>query len=489
MENSARPHWLPYRAKDGVVEIFLGLNGSEDSLISFFDRAITWARASEKGAFRLLDSFLSDSLTVDLLAKIFQSSSSAHPTEILIVDPESDFALARAKSIGQVAAKEVRSGVLNILYAIQATCGIEFANLETSSFEELLKILQDNARRVSLEVRFYSEMPSGPHYFFKDILLSGRFCAGLSSSKLPWTMIIDDPGYKGDLYDVYSDEFNRIWEKATVGPERRVRVANGFPADMPAFDLAVIAANEVEWNALFDLPRVQWQQLDLISIGSSIFYGAKFEKSGREISVVATRQASPGMVCGSIATTHLLQLARVSFLAVVGVCAGAPTKVPLGSIVIADQIFDAQAGKFSEGILQSNIDSISLDRYLFQKLRDRSSHCMAEARKACESLRPPGRGTLRVVDGKVATVGQVVADAVLSKQIWGQYRQCVALDMESYGVFRAAEEFSSERRPRLFFIKAAVDFADERKNDRYQKFGAALSANFLWNFCLENLAK
>jgi hypothetical protein len=61
--------------------------------------------------------------------------------------------------------------------------------------------------------------------------------------------------------------------------------------------------------------------------------------------------------------------------------------------------------------------------------------------------------------------------------------------MESYGVFRAAEEFSSERRPRLFFIKAAVDFADERKNDRYQKFGAALSANFLWNFCLENLAK
>ena len=195
------------------------------------------------------------------------------------------------------------------------------------------------------------------------------------------------------------------------------------------------------------------------------------------------------MVCGSIATTHLLQLARVSFLAAVGICAGAPTKVPLGSIVIADQIFDAQGGKVSDGRLQSNIDSVSLDRYLFQKLRDQSGHCMAEARKACATLRPPGRGELRVVDGKVATVGQVVADSVLSKQIWNQYRQCVALDMESYGVFRAAEEFSSERRPRLFFIKSAVDFADERKNDRYQKFGAALSASFLWNFCLENLAK
>ena len=271
MENHSRPHRLPYRAKDGVIEIFFGLDGFEDNLVSFFDRAITWARAAENGSFRLLDSFLSDSLTVELLAKIFQSASSSHPVKVLIVDPGSDFALARAKSIGQVAAKEVRTGVLNILYAIQSACGIELAGLETSSFEELLGLLQDNSQRVALEVRFYSEMPSGPHYLLKDILLSGRFCAGSSSSKLPWTMIIDDPSYEGDLYDVYSDEFDRIWMKATVRPERRARVAAGLSAEKPAFDLAVIAATEVEWRALLDLPRVQWQQLDLISVGTAIF--------------------------------------------------------------------------------------------------------------------------------------------------------------------------------------------------------------------------
>jgi len=61
--------------------------------------------------------------------------------------------------------------------------------------------------------------------------------------------------------------------------------------------------------------------------------------------------------------------------------------------------------------------------------------------------------------------------------------------MESYGAFRAAEEANSERVPRSLFIKTAVDFADRRKNDKYQEFGAAQSAHFLWNFALEALAK
>ena len=485
-----RPHWLPYRAKDGIVETFFGLDGPEENLFSFFERAIAWSQSSEKGSFRLLDSFLSDSLTSDLLATIFYYSSLAHSTKILIVDPESDFALARAKSIGQVAAKEVRAGICNILNAIQKVSEIKIASLDSLSFDDLLNLLQEHAQRVALEVRFYSEVPSGPHYFLKDILLSGRFCAGSSSSRLPWTMIIDNPQYSGDLYDVYSNEFDRIWRGASPTPERRTSITSSTSSTRPSFDLAIIAATEVEWSALLDLPRVQWRELETISAGSSIFYGTKFEKSGREISVVATRQADPGMVCASIATTHLLQIARVNFLAVVGICAAVPSKASLGSIVLANQVFDAQAGKLVEGNLQSNIDFITLDRNLVQMLRHRSRFYREEAEKACAHLRPkPRTRKYRIAYGKVATVSQVVADSEFAKQIWSQSRQCVALDMESYGVFRAAEEINSERRPRLLFIKTAVDFADGKKNDRYQKYGAALSVHFLWNFCLEHLAK
>jgi nucleoside phosphorylase len=484
-----RPHWLPYRAKDGIVGTFLGLDGPEDNLSSYFDRAIAWSQAAETGSFRLLDSFLSDALTVDLLAKILRLSTSAHPAQILIVDPESDFALARAKSIGQVAAKEVRIGICNILRAIQVVSKVSLPDLATSAFDDLLTLLHDYAPGVTLEVRFYSEVPSGPHYFLKDILLSGRFCAGLSSSKLPWTMIVDNPHYKGDLYDIYSSEFERIWDKARPRPEQRIKGVDSVSAEKPSYDLAIITATQAEWDALKGLPRVQWQKIDAISVGSSIFYGAEFESAGRRISVVATQQGDPGMVCAAIATTNLLRLARVTFLAVVGVCAAVRGRASLGSVVIASQVFDAQAGKFVDGRFQSNIDSINLDRSLFQMMKDRSASYIVEASKTCAHLMPLSLKEPQVVYGKVATVAQVIADSSFAKQIWSQSRQCVALEMESYGAFRAVEEVSSERRPRSFFIKTAVDFADKRKSDRYQEFGAALSANFLWCFVLDSLAK
>lgn|GEM_PF-6204124 len=486
-----RPHWLPYRAKDGILETFFGVDGPEDNLASYFYRAIAWSQSAEKGGFRLLDTFLSDALNVDLLANIFRLSSLAHPTRILIVDPESDFALARAKSIGQVAAKEIRLGICNILSAIQIVSGLQLPELAALTFDELLALLHDSVSRVMLEVRFYSELPSGPLYFLKDILLAGRFCAGVSSTRLPWMMIVDNPNYKGDIYDIYSAEFDRIWGKARESPEQRTpdsRVIS-YEKLSPSYDLAIITATEVEWQAVLGLPGVKWQKLDAISVGSSIFYGTTFERGGRKISVVATRQVDPGMVCAAIATANLLRYSRISFLAVVGICAAVPQRSELGQLVIANQVFDAQAGKFVEGRFQSNIDTITLDRGLFGMIKDCGRSCMAEAERTCAHLRPPHSKARPIVYGKVATVSQVIADSNFAEQVWSQSRRCVALDMESYGAFRAAEEANSERVPRSLFIKTAVDFADRRKNDKYQEFGAAQSAHFLWNFALEALAK
>jgi nucleoside phosphorylase len=461
-------------------------------LDAYFSRAIAWSQAAEKGSYRLLDTFLSDAISVDLLASIFSLSSSAHPAKILIVDPRSDFALARAKSIGQIAAREVRAGICNVLTAIGRVTDVNPLYLPTSSFEELLSLLHSHAHRVSLEVRFYSEVPSGPLYFLRDLLLAGRFCAGVSSSKLPWTMIVDDPNYFGDLYDVYSDEFERIWSKALPNPEPRALPSESTAAERPFYDLAVITATEVEWMALKELPGVMWQKLSPSSTGGLIAYGADFEGAGRKLSVIATRQADPGMVCAAITTTKLLQHMSVKFLAVVGICATDPSKASLGSIVVASQVFDAQAGKFVGGRLQPNMDSVTLDLGLIDMIKDQAWTYVKEAEAACAHLRPPQskRFQVKVAYGKVATIGHVVADSVFAERIWNQSRQCVALDMESYGVFRASEEITiSERRPRSLFIKTAVDFADQRKNDRYQQFGAALSAHFLRSFALANLAQ
>jgi nucleoside phosphorylase len=486
-----RPHWLHYRAKDGIFETFFGPRSSPDELAHYLERAITWSQDAEVGTYQLLDSFLSDSLNQTLLSNIFSLTSATRRAKILIADPSSDFALARAKSIGQIAAKEVRSGIHNILAAIKIAARIELPNLESLSFDDLVNLVHEHESKVYLEVRFYSEAPSSPMYFFKDILVSGRFCAGLSSSKLPWTMIVDDPSVPGDLYDIYNDEFERIWEKAKTSLEHRSDPTETDNKKKPTFDLGIVTATETEWRALRRLPTVQWEKLEEISGGGSLFYSALFKKGGRQLSVIATQQTQPGMVCAAIATTKLLQLSRINFLASVGICAAVPKRATLGSIIIANQIFDAQAGKMIDGEFQSNVDSLSMDISLLRIIKDCGEKYAREAHEAFANLPHPrltSDGPKPVV-GKVATVSQVIADSDFAQQIWSQSRHCVAIEMESYAVFRAAAEEKSERRPRTIFIKAAADYADARKGDRYQSYCASISAHFLHSFALEHLAR
>jgi nucleoside phosphorylase len=486
-----RPHWLPYRARDGVVETFFGLTNSPQELARYLERAINWSQNTEKGSFRLLDSFMSDSLTRDLLTRIFSLTNPACPAKLLIADPSSDFAIARAKSIGQIAGKEVRIGICNILLSIAEVLRIELPDLDTLTFEDLVTLIHQHSRKISVELRFYSEAPSSPMYFFKDILISGRFCAGLSSSKLPWSMIVDDPHYQGDLYDVYRDEFERIWMKAREAPEQRAAIRSNL--SQRSFDLGIVTATETEWKALSKLPGVIWKKLSDISEGGSIFYGAVFEQNGRRLSVVATHQTQPGMVCAAIATTKLLHMSRVNFLANVGICAAVPNRARIGSIVIANQVFDAQAGKIVGGKLQPNVDSIALDLTLLEMIKDSEDRYSVAAHDAFSHLRHPktidALHGKRTIYGKVATVSQVIADSEFARQIWGQSRHCVAIEMESYAIFRAAAEAKSERRPRTIFIKVAADFADGHKNDRYQDYCASVSAHFLLAFAMEHLAQ
>ncbi|MFM7439478.1 MAG: toll/interleukin-1 receptor domain-containing protein [Snowella sp.] len=59
-------------------------------------------------------------------------------------------------------------------------------------------------------------------FFFQDLLLSGFYCAGLSSKDLPWLIIVDDKNVNNDMYDVFSGEFRRIWEISSSNHEQQI---------------------------------------------------------------------------------------------------------------------------------------------------------------------------------------------------------------------------------------------------------------------------
>jgi nucleoside phosphorylase len=87
----------------------------------------------------------------------------------------------------------------------------------------------------------------------------------------------------------------------------------------------------------------------------------------------------------------------------------------------------------------------------------------------------PGVHRLALHIGPVASGAAVVADEGTLNQVIDQNRQLLGIEMETYGVYVAAEE-APEPRPKALSLKAVVDHADARKGDESHRYGAYLSA-------------
>jgi nucleoside phosphorylase len=93
---------------------------------------------------------------------------------------------------------------------------------------------------------------------------------------------------------------------------------------------------------------------------------------------------------------------------------------------------------------------------------------------------------LEVHIGPIASGASVVQDENIAAHIKKHSRKLIGLDMETYGVFFAAEN-SFLPRPIVMSIKSACDFADKEKADNHQAYAAFTSAQYLFRFALEYL--
>src|ERR1019366_4083501 len=83
----------------------------------------------------------------------------------------------------------------------------------------------------------------------------------------------------------------------------------------------------------------------------------------------------------------------------------------------------------------------------------------------------------KIVIGPMATGSAVIASSERMAEIETQHRKMAGLDMEMYGIYKAAE--LSATKPMFFGAKAVVDLADNSKGDKYHEYGAILSARFV----------
>jgi nucleoside phosphorylase/CheY-like chemotaxis protein len=250
-------------------------------------------------------------------------------------------------------------------------------------------------------------------------------------------------------------------------------------------DLAVVCAlGDVELGALRRIAW-QWQRADPKN-DHSVYYRGEFRGNGATSRIAyAGGAARMGMAAASILATKMIERFRPRFLCIMGIAAGIRGRVNLGDIVAVDRAFDYGSGKFAVVSGRSRFliepQHLQLDATLRSRFLLLGEDHEWLARVKHEWPAESVDYELKLSLGPLASGAAVLADQRITARVVEQDRKLLGVDMETYGVFAAAEEATGPR-PTVFALKSICDFADEEKDDSYQRYAAYTSAKALARF-------
>jgi nucleoside phosphorylase len=160
-----------------------------------------------------------------------------------------------------------------------------------------------------------------------------------------------------------------------------------------------------------------------------------------------------------------------------GICAGFEGEVELGSLLVSDPTWEHQSGKWKG-------EDFKLSHYqepLANNVRT-ILHQIIEEDPSCSEFRSDlstlGTGLERAATIAPTVSGSaVIASTPKADEIKEQHRKIGGLDMEVYGLYRAAALHADSVN--CFAAKTVVDLANEAKGDDLHQDGAIFSARFV----------
>jgi len=402
---------------------------------------------------------------------------------ILIVDDDS----SKASRIREVVSEVL--GTDSVLATVAATVSNAMAALRSESYDLMVLDLQvpmrsgEEARRdggISL-----LRALGGPVQVRRP-----RHIVGLTAFeelRSEFKGEFDDTSWCILQYDHKSEEWaDRLAKKvAYIAASSDRASVHGYKTD-----LAIVTALErIELEAVLDLPA-QWERFQ-IERDESLYHRGRIRGSSREVSVVATACMDMGMVAAAAQSMKMIEVFQPRYLCNVGIAAG--VKGRYGDILIADKSWDYGSGKSlstngGEATFFPAPEMIPIEFGLKAQLSyfSRNSAVLSKIRSAWNGDDGGGPITARI--GPVVSGAAVVADRSMVEEIVDdQHRRVIGLEMETYGVFLAAM-YARQPKPSAFSVKSICDYADSAKDDRFQRFAAFTSAQFLFHFASEMLA-
>ena len=209
---------------------------------------------------------------------------------------------------------------------------------------------------------------------------------------------------------------------------------------------------------------------------SQLYYEAEETKDGMPI--VSAMQDEMGMTASATLTMKLIEHFRPKYVIMPGIAAGTLSENTdeqlYGDVVLADMVWNYSNGKY----VPKDEASIVFGEVGF-KPRPTVVKIDEDLLPYFEKAVHSEENETHVHVGAIASGSTVVANRIiLDQQVKGQFETTKGLEMEGYGVAYAVAH-ATEPRPKAIIAKSVCDFADSRKSDKYQKFAAFTSCQFV----------
>ncbi len=259
-------------------------------------------------------------------------------------------------------------------------------------------------------------------------------------------------------------------------------------------DLAFITALRApELNAVLRLP-LDWESFK-IENDSSEYNRAKITINDKTISLLAVSSPQMGMIASSVLTMKIIHSFRPRYIVMTGIAAGIEGKCNLGDLLIAELSFDHTSGKITKDkdgntIFEPDYKPIELSRDLIDDLQSCKANrtYLDEIKHNWTSDNKPNT-SIEIHLGPMASGGSVVEDTYTIENIKHHTRKLIGVDMETYGVYYAANNCSKPKPIGVISIKSVSDFANTVKNDHFQNYASYTSAAFAFKFFTEKVFK
>lgn len=261
-------------------------------------------------------------------------------------------------------------------------------------------------------------------------------------------------------------------------------------------DVAFITATSIETQALAEIEDIEWKEKRFKG-DATLYYEAIIEVSKKKIRLIRAQQSEMGMAAASNLTSKIIRYFQPKYIIMVGIAAGIGDG-NYGDIIVPSIIWNYSSGKYVEaeekdgktGIefipdafsVEADVDSVEM-----LKLGNYQSVLKTIQEQFQHANYIKYESKLDIIVGPFACGSAVVAnEQIVDEIIRAHSRKTIGLDMESYGMIYAAKHCSGVK-PKALCFKSISDFADRKKDDKYQDYAAYTSANFAMYFVKNHL--